>query len=179
MTMAAGHARAAARLAKAVELALVDVDLTLPQYRLLVYLAEGSVAASALAGKLAVSKPSLTALADGLVAKALVERRAFAGDRRRVDHVLTEDGDTIVVLGAGEDDHPDGLSELGLLYLVVVECVLVTTRMPEDVLAQLDEIDYGVLIEALWDQYSAEVIWLFGFQRGVMVASRSQFGLPA
>jgi long-chain acyl-CoA synthetase len=87
-----GHARAAARLGKVVEKAVGEVDLTLPQYRMLAHLAEGTLAASVLAGNLAVSKPSLTALADGLVARGLVERRAAAGDRRRVDHVLTADG---------------------------------------------------------------------------------------
>jgi long-chain acyl-CoA synthetase len=88
----AGHARAAARLGKVVEKAVGEVDLTLPQYRMLAHLAEGTSAASVLAGNLAVSKPSLTALADGLVARGLVERRPAAGDRRRVDHVLTADG---------------------------------------------------------------------------------------
>src|SRR5215213_4635984 len=59
---------------------------------MLAHLAEGSSAASVLAGNLAVSKPSLTALADGLVARGLVQRRPAVGDRRRVDHVLTTDG---------------------------------------------------------------------------------------
>jgi long-chain acyl-CoA synthetase len=88
----AGHAQAAARLGKVVEKAVGEVDLTLPQYRMLAFLAEGTSAASVLAGNLAVSKPSLTALADGLVARGLVERRPAAGDRRRVDHVLTTAG---------------------------------------------------------------------------------------
>ncbi len=90
--LTADHARAAARLGKAVEKAVGEVDLTLPQYRMLAYLSEGTSAASVLAGNLAVSKPSLTALADGLVARGLVERRAAPGDRRRVDHVLTGEG---------------------------------------------------------------------------------------
>ena len=73
--LTADHARAAARLGKVVEKAVGEVDLTLPQYRMLAFLAEGTSAASVLAGNLAVSKPSLTALADGLVARGLVERR--------------------------------------------------------------------------------------------------------
>ena len=88
----ADHARAAARLGKVVEKAVGEVDLTLPQYRMLAHLAGGTSAASVLAGSLAVSKPSLTALADGLVARGLVERHAAEGDRRRVDHVLTSAG---------------------------------------------------------------------------------------
>jgi long-chain acyl-CoA synthetase len=84
--------RVAARLAKHVEIALSHIDLSQPQYRVLVILAQGSAAASALAAKLAVSPPSVTALVDGLVARGFVERRPVAGDRRRVSHVLTEDG---------------------------------------------------------------------------------------
>jgi long-chain acyl-CoA synthetase len=90
--LTADHARAAARLGKTVERAVGEADLTLPQYRMLAHLASGTSAASVLAGNLAVSRPSLTALADGLVARGLVERRAAPGDRRRVDHVLTEQG---------------------------------------------------------------------------------------
>jgi long-chain acyl-CoA synthetase len=82
-----------------VEVALVDVDLSLPQYRVLAFLAEGSAAASALAGKLAVSRPSVTALVDGLVARGLVERRADPSDRRRVDHVLTVAGRRVLDRG--------------------------------------------------------------------------------
>ncbi|CAN5628219.1 hypothetical protein BH18ACT1_BH18ACT1_12240 [soil metagenome] len=108
------HARAAARLAKAVERALGDVDLTLPQYRMLAHLAEGTSAASALAGNLAVSRPSLTALADGLVARGFVERRAYVGDRRRVDHLLTPDGRE--ALAAGDEAVERRLAEV-LLHL--------------------------------------------------------------
>jgi DNA-binding MarR family transcriptional regulator len=85
-------ARAAARLAKYVELALDHVDLSLPQYRVLMYLERGSAAASALASNLAVSAPSVTALVDGLVNRSLVERHGVAGDRRLVAHMLTDKG---------------------------------------------------------------------------------------
>ena len=84
--------RTAARLAKHVELALNPVDLSLPQFRVLVILEQGSAAASALASTLAVSPPSVTALIDGLVARGLVERQSVTGDRRRVAHVLTDKG---------------------------------------------------------------------------------------
>jgi DNA-binding MarR family transcriptional regulator len=84
--------RAAARLAKHVDGALAHIELSLPQYRVLVILAKGSAAASALASRLAVSPPSVTALVGGLVSRGLVERQAVSGDRRRVDHVLTDDG---------------------------------------------------------------------------------------
>lgn len=89
----AGEARAAARLAKQVELALDDVGLSSPQYRVLAFLSEGSAAASALAGTLAVSRPTVTVVVDGLVARGLVERTADAVDRRRVHQQLTTAGE--------------------------------------------------------------------------------------
>ena len=81
-----------ARLARQVELAVATVELTLPQYRIMILLAEGKEAASALAEKLAVSRPSVTGVVDGLVARGLVERHQVADDRRRVGHDLTDDG---------------------------------------------------------------------------------------
>ncbi len=88
----AAAARATVRLAKVSEIALREVELSLPQYRLLTYLAEGSAAAAALAERLIVSRPSVTTLVDGLVARGLVERQGDAADRRRVDHLLTVEG---------------------------------------------------------------------------------------
>ena len=84
--------RAAARLAKHVEIALDHVGLSLPQYRVLIILEKGSTAASVLASNLVVSPPSVTALVDGLVTRELVERVSVVGDRRRVEHVLTDKG---------------------------------------------------------------------------------------
>jgi long-chain acyl-CoA synthetase len=84
--------RVIARLARQVELALTAVDLSLPQYRVLILLAEGNEAASALAEKLAVSRPSVTGVVDGLVARGLVGRITVPDDRRRVDHDLTDAG---------------------------------------------------------------------------------------
>lgn len=84
-------ARVLARLSKVVEHALGD-DLSLPQYRLLAFLAHGDRAASALADRLDVSRPSITGLVDGLVRRGLVERRPSTDDRRRIDHVITDTG---------------------------------------------------------------------------------------
>ncbi len=91
-----GAGRVAARLAKQVERALGEVDLSLAQFRLLANLSEGPSAASALAERLIVSRPSVTALADGLVERGLVERRQASGDRRSVIHVLTDKGARVV-----------------------------------------------------------------------------------
>src|SRR3712207_3347087 len=74
------------------EVVLADVGLSLPQYRLLAFLSGGPERATALAGWLDVSPPSLTALVDGAVARQLVERVASAGDRRCVRHVITDGG---------------------------------------------------------------------------------------
>jgi long-chain acyl-CoA synthetase len=76
--------------------ALTQMDLTVPQYRVLGILAEGSNAASGLANRLAVRPPSVTALVDGLVARGLVDRKHEEGDRRRIALRLTDEGERIV-----------------------------------------------------------------------------------
>ena len=90
------YGRVAAWLSKRVEVALGTVDLTLPQFRVLGILAEGSSAASGLADRLAVRRPSITALIDGLVARGLVDRRQEEDDRRKVALRLTADGERIL-----------------------------------------------------------------------------------
>ena len=81
--------RTIARLARQVELAVSSLDLTLSQYRVLGILGDGQEAASALAEKLAVSRPSVTGVVDGLVARGLVSRgpawERSEADRRRAD----------------------------------------------------------------------------------------------
>ena len=90
------YGRVAAWLSKRVEVALGTVDLTLPQFRVLGILAEGSSAASGLADRLAVRRPSITAIVDGLVARGLVDRRQEDSDRRRVALRLTTEGEQIL-----------------------------------------------------------------------------------
>ncbi|HWB72006.1 MAG TPA: MarR family transcriptional regulator, partial [Egibacteraceae bacterium] len=87
-----GPSRAAARLARVVERALAEPELSLAQYRLLAFLAEGASAAAVIADKLAVSRPSITALVDGLVSRGLVARSGDPSDRRRVHVALTDAG---------------------------------------------------------------------------------------
>jgi long-chain acyl-CoA synthetase len=89
-----------ARLARQVELAVTTVNLTLAQYRVLATLGDGCEAASVLAEKLAVSRPSVTGVVDGLVARGLVRRDHTVDDRRRVDVGLTDAGR--VLLGAAD-----------------------------------------------------------------------------
>jgi long-chain acyl-CoA synthetase len=90
------YGRVTAWLSKRVEFALAQVDLTLPQYRVLGILAEGSAAASGLAGRLAVRPSSVTAIIDGLAARGLVDRKHEEGDRRRIALRLTDEGARIV-----------------------------------------------------------------------------------
>jgi long-chain acyl-CoA synthetase len=90
------YGRVTAWLAKRVEFALAKVDLTLPQYRVLGILVEGSTAASGLAGRLAVRPSSVTAIIDGLVARGLVDRTHQKDDRRRIALRLTEKGERIL-----------------------------------------------------------------------------------
>ena len=58
----------------------------------MVFLAEGAAGASTLAGTLAVSRPTITVVVDGLVAKGFVERQGDDTDRRKVHHRLTPSG---------------------------------------------------------------------------------------
>lgn len=107
MTAGVAHqaGRVIVRLAKQLEICLACQDLSLPQYRMLFLLGEGSAAASALADRLAVSRPSVTAVVDGLVSRGLVERRPEPGDRRRVTHALTEEGRRVL---ASADEAAEG-----------------------------------------------------------------------
>jgi len=84
--------RAIARLARQLAVAISELDLSLSQYRVMAYLADGDSVASVLAGRLNVTKPSVTALIDGLEERGLVERQRSDGDRRLVRAVLTEAG---------------------------------------------------------------------------------------
>lgn len=86
--------RTIARLARHVERALAEVELSLAQYRVLAFLSEvDSALASALASRLDVTRPSITTLVDGLVGRGLVVRRPASSDRRQVEHRLTKAGE--------------------------------------------------------------------------------------
>ncbi len=94
--------RVIARLARQVEVAAATVDLTLSQYRVLGTLGDGSEAASGLAEKLAVSRPSITGVVDGLVARGLVTRAPVGHDRRRIDLALTDTGRELLATADAE-----------------------------------------------------------------------------
>ena len=82
--------RALARLHRVLE--ATDSGLTLPQYRMLTALSEGGERSARLAERLTIRKPTVTALADGLVAAGYAERSSEPGDRRIVRLHITDDG---------------------------------------------------------------------------------------
>jgi DNA-binding MarR family transcriptional regulator len=72
-------------------------DITLPQYRALVVLAErGPLRAGDLADALGVHPSTLTRLADRLVVKRLIVRRTAEQSRREVEIVLADTGRELV-----------------------------------------------------------------------------------
>ncbi|WP_436792929.1 MarR family winged helix-turn-helix transcriptional regulator [Actinospongicola halichondriae] len=97
VAVTAEHVRAIARLARVFETRLTGESMTLPQFRVLAFLSEGEWAASALAEWLDVSRPSVTALVDGLVERGWVGRRESPDDRRRVLHQITDEGKAALV----------------------------------------------------------------------------------
>ncbi len=98
-TRSADAVRAAARLAKVAGSALAEVDLTLPQYRVLVFLSLRERPASDVASLLDVTPSTVTSVVDGLVGRGLVERRPDTTDRRRVALSLTPAGEHLVATG--------------------------------------------------------------------------------
>jgi DNA-binding MarR family transcriptional regulator len=82
-----------ARLARLFEVNSGD-ELSLAQYRTLGTLLDGGQRASRLAERLAVPKPTLTALVDSLVARGLLVREEISGDRRGVQLSITPEGRT-------------------------------------------------------------------------------------
>jgi DNA-binding MarR family transcriptional regulator len=67
-------------------------DLSLAQYRVLAMVASGDARASKLAERLAVAKPTVTAVVDGLVDRGYLLREAVPGDRRSASIVVTAAG---------------------------------------------------------------------------------------
>ena len=87
-----------ARLARLLERACTDLDppLTLAQYRLLAMIGDGTEQASEIAGRLALTKPTVSATVDTLVERTLVTRGA-ADDRRALRLQLTADGTEVLL----------------------------------------------------------------------------------
>ncbi len=92
--------RALAWLARLLESA--QHELSLAQYRLLALLADGDGQASRIAGRLALTRPTVSATVDTLVERGLVERGPVDRDRRAVRLTLTGAGKR--ALDAAEHD---------------------------------------------------------------------------
>ncbi|MBV9040394.1 MAG: MarR family transcriptional regulator [Acidimicrobiia bacterium] len=84
------HVRTLIRLARLLERGAGD--LSLPQLRVLALVDEGGERASHLADKLAVAKPTITAVVDGLVERGYVKRTVDSDDRRATKITLTAAG---------------------------------------------------------------------------------------
>ena len=109
----------------------VDAGLTPAQYRIMKLAGAGGERSTRLAQRLAVAKPTLTALADGLVAAGYASRTAEPGDRRVVRLTLTEAGQA-------------ALDRADAAYAAWLTGLLTATGEPATVLAAL-----GLLDEAL------------------------------
>ena len=83
-------ARTLARLSRVLEHGCCD--LSLAQYRVLGAVADGGRRASQVAGLLALARPTITAVVDGLEARGLVTRETVAADRRAYRLSITDDG---------------------------------------------------------------------------------------
>jgi DNA-binding MarR family transcriptional regulator len=89
-----GAVLAIMRMSRALE--RVEAGLSPQQYRILKLAGAGGERSARLAERLAVAKPTLTAIADSLVAAGLARREAEPGDRRVVRLRLTEAGTAAV-----------------------------------------------------------------------------------
>lgn len=85
-------ARSAVRVARVAANAVAELDLTLAQYRVLVFVEDTERSATEVARLLSVSPSTLTSVVDGLCARGLVERRGDPADGRRVLLSITDDG---------------------------------------------------------------------------------------
>jgi DNA-binding MarR family transcriptional regulator len=110
-------------------------DLSLSQYRVLGLLSSGHERAGDLAARLAVTKPTLTALVDALVERGYVVRETPAGDRRAVRVSITDAG-----RAAAES--------AGRAFREVLDDVLGYCDDPEAVLASLDGL--RAALDARW-----------------------------
>jgi DNA-binding MarR family transcriptional regulator len=97
-----------ARLARLLERACTE--LTLPQYRLLAMIADGAERASQIAGRLALTKPTVSATIDTLVERGLVTRAVVDDDRRALRLQITAEGRA--VLGAADRAMREQLDDL-------------------------------------------------------------------
>lgn len=92
-------ARTIALLARVLERAAGD--LTLAQYRVLALVSAGDERATLLAGRLAITKPSVSAVVDGLAERGFLAREPVDGDRRAVRLCITRTGTAALTAAEG------------------------------------------------------------------------------
>jgi DNA-binding MarR family transcriptional regulator len=126
-----GAVRVLVRLQRLLERA--EAGLTLPQYRVLALVALGDERSARLAERLAVRKPTMTAVVDGLVAAGHLRRVAIPGDRRGLRLSLTPQG--LAALSRADD-----------AFRARLEPVLLDTPDPERLLGLL--LDLGRALDA-------------------------------
>jgi DNA-binding MarR family transcriptional regulator len=120
-----GGIRLLARLARVAERTCLESGVSLPQYRLLVSASGSPQRASDLAESVGVSRPTLTALVDGLEHAGLVQRVPEPTDRRGIRMLLTDAGRVareraevaltrrlVALVGGGAQETFEQLSEL-------------------------------------------------------------------
>jgi DNA-binding MarR family transcriptional regulator len=127
--------RALALSARALERAAAARDLTLAQFRVLALIAAGEERSSLLADRLAVAKPTITAVVDGLVERGFVSREAVAGDRRSIRVSVTPSGAAALV--AAQDEMSDAL-----------ERIFSHARGREEVIAALVDLDDALALRS-------------------------------
>ena len=121
-------ARALTLAARALERAAAARDLTLAQFRVLALVAAGDERSTLLAERLAVAKPTITAVVDGLVERGFVAREAVVGDRRSIRVALTPAG--LRALRAAEEEMGEALAR-----------IFEHARDPEAIVAALIDLD--------------------------------------
>lgn len=135
-----------ARLARVIENHGTS-ELSMPQYRVLGLLSSGHERATELASKLAVAKPTLTSLIDGLVERGYVAREGADGDRRAVRLVITPAGEAAA-------------DAAGRALRAVLDDVLARCADPDAVLAAID--DLRLALDARWSERAAAANALAG-----------------
>ena len=83
-----------ARLARLLERACTHI--TVAQYRLLAMIADGAERASQIAGRLALTKPTVSATIETLVERGLVTRATADDDRRALRLQITPEGRAVL-----------------------------------------------------------------------------------
>jgi DNA-binding MarR family transcriptional regulator len=112
-----------------------DVELSLPQYRVLGLLSTGDERATQLAARVAVTKPTLTAIVDSLVERGYVRRETTDGDRRAVRLSITPEG-------------RDAVQRTGAQLREVLDDVVGRCERPDEVLAALEQLQAA--LDARW-----------------------------